>query len=403
MKDKYKHKLVSGPVVCFRLEGYVDKIKKVVYLFGDIHEDIEYQSQCPSWKSDDFIRYFTKTMSKTNKKKQYDLLFESTTTRNYDNFTRNINNKDIYITELEKYFKNTINIVNNNGKNKNIGSKDEPNLRIHNINIRNDIYIQIGDYQTQLYKLFKIIYESNNLYDNDIDTIKNISEKYINLLQYILACIANNKSTLNNEYISEDEIKKIKKYAYKINHNYTHKEIYNILIKKSDIYKRIFDFQDEIEKILLNLCEDSTIFFEHLSNNNGILHKINKHFSGYYVSFFTKVEKLFNLFKNASLFSDTSIQIGVYLMDLYTLKRLLDKDYIENAIIYSGNMHNFNYLYTLVKNFNFNITHTTTKLSAKEIENLIFTNNLGEDLYVKIMPYKLLQCIDMSDFPDNFE
>ena len=40
----------------------------------------------------------------------------------------------------------------------------------------------------------------------------------------------------------------------------------------------------------------------------------------------------------------------------YFLRRFLDKDYIRNVITYCGRYHGLNYIYFLIKYFNFEIT-----------------------------------------------
>lgn len=44
------HKYVNGPIMPTRLEGIVNNIKKVIYLFGDLHLDLYEQSKCPRTK-----------------------------------------------------------------------------------------------------------------------------------------------------------------------------------------------------------------------------------------------------------------------------------------------------------------------------------------------------------------
>jgi len=162
--------LVNGPLICFRLEGKIGDIKKVIYLFGDRHAGVEQQTQCESHKSIDFVKYFVKTMKKTDKSKYYDLFFEiGAKELNKSMFKY----KNKYIHEFTKYFKQTINVINDpndDKKIKNIGSFDEPNLLLHHIDIREYFYSPfIMPYSDYLYQIItaiinKLGHEQNMMY-----------------------------------------------------------------------------------------------------------------------------------------------------------------------------------------------------------------------------------------------
>lgn len=47
-------------------------------------------------------------------------------------------------------------------------------------------------------------------------------------------------------------------------------------------------------------------------------------------------------------------------MDLYFLKRFLDKEYIKNAVLYCSSHHTID---ILINGFNFKITHTTSNVN----------------------------------------
>lgn len=91
-------------------------------------------------------------------------------------------------------------------------------------------------------------------------------------------------------------------------------------------------------------------------------------------------------------------------MDIYFLRRFLDKDYITNAITYTGSAHSNTYINILVKDFGFKITHASySKIpDIDELNNIvkrtINSNDLGEYLYPPIQS----QCSDVTHFPENF-
>ena len=107
-------------------------------------------------------------------------------------------------------------------------------------------------------------------------------------------------------------------------------------------------------------------------------------------------------------------------MDLYFLRRFLDKDYITNGIVYSGALHSADYINILVNLFNFKITHTAYAVTNNIVElndivksydpfseknkSLEYTAILfgTEDLFLPF-GYKSIQCSDIAKFPPNFK
>ena len=68
------------------------------------------------------------------------------------------------------------------------------------------------------------------------------------------------------------------------------------------------------------------------------------------------------------------MDINVTFMDVYFLRRFLDKKYITNTVTYTGINHSINYIYALVKYFDFKITHASymkydIKEATKKIKN----------------------------------
>ena len=96
---------------------------------------------------------------------------------------------------------------------------------------------------------------------------------------------------------------------------------------------------------------------------------------------------------------------SVLLMDLYFLRRFLDKDYITNTILYCGGWHTMDIIYILVNEFKFKIIHSTTDIN--NINKIITSKNkYGTILYhgiqTLIKDKTLIQCSDISEFPKNF-
>ena len=95
-------------------------------------------------------------------------------------------------------------------------------------------------------------------------------------------------------------------------------------------------------------------------------------------------------------------------MDVYFIRRILDKDYILNSVVYSGVGHTVVYLYILIKYFNFDMTHHSAYNSDQKSDLEKLTNsvknakNIG-DIYGYFKDSNIFQCTDMSNFPKNFE
>ena len=117
----------------------------------------------------------------------------------------------------------------------------------------------------------------------------------------------------------------------------------------------------------------------------------------------TNIAKLYNI---SEMLTDHLLGgASLYMMDIYLLKRLLDKDYITNAVIYTGAHHSINYIRILVKYFNFKITHYSY-LKDDDInaaEKYIKKSENEEELNVLFFPPKFLQCSVLRDWPKNFE
>ena len=90
-------------------------------------------------------------------------------------------------------------------------------------------------------------------------------------------------------------------------------------------------------------------------------------------------------------------------MDLFFLRRFLDKDYVTNGIVYTGALHSSTYVYTLIKYFGFKITHWSyLKVTPEELYKLVEKMNNPDDISEYIYPPKLYQCSDMTKFPKLF-
>jgi purine-cytosine permease-like protein len=109
-------------------------------------------------------------------------------------------------------------------------------------------------------------------------------------------------------------------------------------------------------------------------------------------------------FKKITLaYGDTFIMPWTTIMDIYFLRRFLDKDYITNVVAYTGMAHSVDYIYMLITYFDFRMTHCAYLNSNKSINELVTTVDIPFDLQKYFIPKERIQCTDLSNFPENFE
>ena len=99
----------------------------------------------------------------------------------------------------------------------------------------------------------------------------------------------------------------------------------------------------------------------------------------------------------------TSIQCGVLIIDIYFLRRYLDKDYVTHGITYTGGNHSDNYVRLLTKYVDFKVTHASYARIPLDKVNKILKNASHDETFDYFTPDKEIQCSSMKDFPDNFK
>ena len=91
-------------------------------------------------------------------------------------------------------------------------------------------------------------------------------------------------------------------------------------------------------------------------------------------------------------------------MDVFFLRRFLDKEYITNAASYTGAYHSWTYIDILVKDFEFKITHAAYSKynDLDELNAFVKKANMKEISGVFLEPIRN-QCSDLEGFPKEFE
>ncbi len=96
-----------------------------------------------------------------------------------------------------------------------------------------------------------------------------------------------------------------------------------------------------------------------------------------------------------------------WIMDIYFLRRFIDKDYIHNVISYTGTAHSIRILIFLLKHYNMEITHCVySNQSIDYINKYIKSKNVDieknlYDVMKLFFSLDLKQCSDISDFPEH--
>ena len=367
-------KKINGPTNVIRLEGEINNIKKVLYVFMDIHVDIQYQTKCGDFLSEDVALYIKKELLKKHDK-YIDFFMEY---RISDPEDKSVNFKRKYMVEMWKFFYQ-------NYQNK---GKGFTNVRFHYVDIRDNV-TYLSPFLLNNYRCtFQYI---ENDYKYIVDQY-DLNVKYLNDVENIL--IGKQETT---EIVSLKEIKKL------------HKKYKNDVIKNK--IKILIDYFIAEKQKLLKLIENNiTMLTDHKINcfnsftNEGysvlVKNKQNKVDYGY-----NETDDLYEIKKNHAEIFSNYIKIISLVMDIYFLRRYCDKEYITNGIFYGGAYHCFMYINFLINQFDFKITHASYTYISIDETNKLLKKKIYDyyDVIYLFEPTVLQQCSDISSFPDNFE
>ena len=156
MSEKHKV-LVSGPLNAIRIEGKVGGVKKVLYLFGDVHYDLEKQNECGDIHAQRIDTYILDQFNKRKAKKdgqKLDLFVEICHDQMVGNKDGMVYN-NIYLNSVRKIFVNQF-IAKNN---KTLPALDYDDVRLHYMDFRcyfpralkyavETMFIETSKYQT---------------------------------------------------------------------------------------------------------------------------------------------------------------------------------------------------------------------------------------------------------------
>ena len=372
--------LVSGPFNVVRLEN--KEMNKVLYLFPDYHMEPIHQTQCDDPKSIHISHFLDKNFRKT--KLPLDFFLETSPGYEYKYKLLDVN----HLTKLRTDF-----------------SKKYENVRKHYIDIR---YVTFDMFELRD-KIHNLLGSNNPPSHAQYDDIKNMINNITKEHELMNAIIFENEGAIKN--IIGDRSANMLKIFIKI-HKYT-KRPENIN-KFKVLYDEIERYIDINKKNIKDLIDGLTNL-ENVYNidTNILLGSDGKYHVGEYDKIMPIMDKIK---KTISDFFINFVNGESFIVDLYFLRRFLEKQYISNAIVYAGGAHIANYILFLVTQYNFKITHifynklgTISKLENKIREiykagkNIYGTPGSAGELMINIMEREVFsQCVNFKGFPKKF-
>ena len=382
-------KTVNGPYNIVRLEGDVGGKKKIIYLFSDIHV---FEDECDDIDSLDINKYLLKVFRKAKKKIPditYDFFVEAYTRPEAEYIDNQ--KRSNYLLLVRKMFYHL-------NRKKRILS-NEMNIRLHYTDFRD----YLGTYQLHTTILnaigeTDIMFSHSSLHSGNINNIITTIAPLTDLIKY-------------TQYLINAVLKKIDikdRSVYFTPGNVTQKQ-------SSDILNNIFE---KIRNNYSNKMIKSTLV-KILSGLNPMLKSIMDKYNSL-LEILNSLQKIyvppyptFNIDKQESLKTITDIkqrlidintstlQVGVILIDIFMLRRFLDKDYITNAIYYCGGFHANFIATTLIQYFDFKITHIAkSDISVDELNKQLKTADIYNAHSMEKLFKPSYQCSSLEGFPD---
>lgn len=402
---------ISGPVNIIRLEGDIHGINKVIYLFMDYHMDVSNQTQCANVFSQDVQKYFANSFYKlTDDDKIYDFFLEIYPTELFNRkklLAEPVDYKEMYIEEVVKFFRRIFSY--DPKENKVHISNLFKNIRLHFIDIRDYFKTNITEKVSIMRDISRGFMKKDNINVSELNTIIDLLYFMRDHLDFIVGILVQNvyetngktkiinaRSTNINTQILEYLAKKIKeKYKY----DDVKREMHRLIQKSID------NFMDTIEDIDAAIRQ-FTEYGERISESgNRLVRDENSlYVYTYGLSIYTIRKMIIDIANRIDmLIEEQFIEYFARFIDIFFLRRFLDKDYITNAIVYTGGLHSNTYVYELVKSFNFRITHASySKIADYNKLNAEIKNRTLMEIQELLLPPTLRQCSDMTNFPKNF-
>lgn len=400
---------INGPINVARLEGTVNGLHKIIYIFMDYHLPVSSQLQCEDMAVD--VQYYIADSLKNNNK-QIDFFVEIFPSK--INSPQNVN-RGRYIDEIIRYFKKNISAGPSNEKLDKNNKQSNPNntlnkqtnlIRYHYIDIRDALESTIVKH---LYSLLRLTHDglcSHVIYSPDqlVGHIESLHALFLVTYRVTFDKVIKNNTVKQNTKIFGDQLVLVFKYIGKIVLKYDNDDIKEKILNYLEVFIKphfdnIFKIFDELLVLIKNLKKqdlDPTT----LKVTKNMRHE--SHIYGYITSEIEDI--LFQFDKLINQLDNETLWLFSRYVDMFFLRRFLDKKYITNAITYTGIAHSMVYIRTLVQDFDFKVTNTSynyfndVEKLTKEIKNVKTQFEMEKFFY----PKTLSQCSNLTNFPEKF-
>ena len=412
--NKNSNIILNGPLNYIKL--YNDTTKQTLWLFMDNHKNITKQKKCEEYEAKDIDKYFYKILTESTDILDFFLEINPTDI----NRKFNSNKNDNYILEIRKIFRKIY-------KEQQISK--HTNIRLHYIDIRDyafyneiiQIMMDILD-NIQQYDLSNINFIISELgYIKNIlvfilETIDNIFNNKINIDDKIdIINVRTNTNTNTNTKISELLNKGFIQLLLKIFKKYSNQTENNDIVDffKNHYYKKSEETIIFIDNLIDNLIDiakliDNQNNFEKLNIDKfsiGNNSKIYDYVVYYGINETTYIKLTRTTHDQLLSLNVILLKLGTVFMDCFFLRRIIDKKYINKAIIYTGGFHTVVYIWFLIKKYDFKIKDyyyiNLNKLDNKEpitdLENKIKQSLTYDDFFEIFFPSTFNQCIKINN------
>jgi hypothetical protein len=373
---KYK---INGPNNIVRLTNG----EKIIYLLGDYHFLVGNEYECEfdsKHESLDIDKFLIKFFNQQNKEKNKNFDFFAEMENKAINWYANIKKQKLmYLGQIRKIVGRETKIDDDTktDNNKIIISKNYPNIRFHTFDFRTELLELCENYFYNLVRSgelnFLFPYNKRGL-DKIYNTLIEIINNYNKSLEFLKFGESDYINKIKNKYDNEDIKKKI--------NNIYQKSVIGFINYNIKLANKILDYMDNNKLIskYMNIKEEIEIQKFILINLSDLMNKLETPY--------------------------------IILVDLYLMRRVLDKKYTNNNIIYTGQFHLVDISVLLVKHFNYKITNIFyLDENIKDINKFIEKVDTDDYSYIKntctyltnsTEQYGIDQCTDLFNFPDNF-
>lgn len=395
---------LSGPTNAMRLEGSINNTVKVIYLFIDVSANIDLQTECANVHSQDFIKYLIDTFHNlTSSSRMYDFFYEALgssfkvnrrmrrkaavaldPTRNRGSTRRAYLDRVLpLIRSITEYDKD---------RDRFGVSEVFKNVRFHYFDIR-----EILD-EAVIAPFFSLpIPQCINNFDipqqvfDDLGRLRRLINQYLRIYEILETDPASSQLPVDNPIVT-----RLRKLMY----SYRNPSIQKVIRDKMAHYMQ------EFRVLVSEITSALEAFSQHVAtlNQGGVAYTRDNQ-----IIVLPPTNIRLEIFSDAHNRAESMKELAQYITtgitDCYLLRRLADKDYIQNAIVYARGSHIINYVNTLMGALKFKITHISKpgSLTVPELNETIDNRlSAGSSITDLLFQPEYLQCVDITTFPKDF-